>query len=114
LSCSNRELKEESVLELLLSFVKRTSAATNVQPRNIYDEFFELPHECHPNRASALIFPWLPTVKEFLDAVSQNIADKPWLSGLLSSTTAATQENEDWMYKMVSQDCFSRPLVSSK
>lgn len=110
-SRQNRELKEESVLELLLSFVKRTSAAANVQPRNIYDEFFELPHVCHPNRTSVLTFPWLPTVKEFLDAVSQNITDKPWLSGLLRSTTTTTQENEDWMYKMVCHDCFSRPLI---
>lgn len=99
-------------MELLLSFVKRTSAAANGQSRNIYDEFFEVPHECHPNRASVLTFPWLPTIKEFLDTVSQKSAGEPWLSGILSNTTAATQEKEDWVYKIMSQECLGRPLVS--
>ncbi|KAJ7385466.1 CST complex subunit ctc1 [Desmophyllum pertusum] len=107
-----RDSKKESVLELLLSFIKHNSAAATKAPsRNIYDEFFELPHECHPNTASVLTFPWLPTVKEFLDAVSENSCDKPWLSGLLSNTTTATQEKEEWMYKIVTQECFKHPLI---
>ncbi|XP_078362482.1 CST complex subunit CTC1-like isoform X2 [Oculina patagonica] len=110
-SKQNRHLKKESVLELLLSFVKRTSAATSVHSRNIYDEFFEVPHECHPNRASVLTFLWLPTIKEFLDSVNQKSADKPWLSGLSSNTTTATQEKEDWVYKVMSQECLGRPVI---
>jgi len=76
-----------------------------MQSRNIYEEFFELPHKCYPNQERVLTFPWLPTIKEFLDAVSQR---------LLSNTTTTTQENEDWLYKIVSQDSFSCPVVRSK
>lgn len=101
-----RHLKKESVLELLLSFVQRTSAATNVQTRTIYDEFFEVPHQCHPNRPGVLTFPWLPTIKEFLDTVNLKSADQAWLSGVSSNTT------QDWLYNIVTQECLGRPMVS--
>lgn len=99
-------------MELLLSFVKRNSVTANAPSRNIYDEFFEVPHECHPNHSSLLTFPWLPTIKEFLDTVSQISSKKPWLSGLPGRTTSSTQaEKEEWTYKILSQESFSRPLV---
>lgn len=103
------DLAKESVLELLLSFVKCNSVTMNIPSRNIYDEFFEVPHECHPNQTSPLTFPWLPTIKEFLDAVSQISCDEPWLSGLPGQTTTFTQE--EWTYKILSQESFSRPLI---
>lgn len=98
-------------MELLLSFVKRNSATANVPSRNIYDEFFVAPHECHPNHTSVLTFPLLPTIKEFVDAVSQRSCDNLWLSGLPMKTSTSTQEKEDWMYKILTQECFSCPLV---
>ena len=110
----NRDANKGSVLEQLLSFIRHNSASNKVPSRNIYDEFFEVPHECHPNQASELIFPWVPSMKEFLDAVNQKSSDKPWLSGVMGHTTAATQEKEGWMYKILTQDCFNGPLVGSQ
>lgn len=101
---------KESVLEQLLSFIRNGSVSNRALPRNIYDEFFEVPHECHPNRISELQFPWLPTVKEFLDAVNQKWAEEPWLNGQSKHITA-TQEKEEWMYKILTQDCVSHPVV---
>lgn len=102
---------KESVLEQLLSFIRDSSVSNRDLPRNIYDEFFEVPHECHPNRISELHFPWLPTVKEFLDAVNQKWAEEQWLNGQSKHITA-TQEKEEWMYKILTQDCFNHPVVS--
>ena len=101
---------KESVLEQLLSFIRNGAVSNRALPRNIYDEFFEIPHECHPNRISELQFPWLPTVKEFLDAVNQKWAEEPWLNGQ-SKRITATQEKEEWMYKILTQECFNHPVV---
>ena len=101
---------KESVLEQLLSFIRNGSVSNRALPRNIYDEFFEVPHECQPNRISELQFPWLPTVKEFLDAVNQKWAEEPWLNGQ-SKRITATQEKEEWMYKILTHDCFNHPVV---
>lgn len=90
------------------------SSPRTVPSRNIYDEFFEVPHKCHQNQASELTFPWLPTMKELLDAVDQTSTDKPWLNGLSSRTTTSTQEKGDWMYKILNQECFSGPVVGIK
>ena len=107
-----RGTQKGSVLEQLLSYSRRNSSLNKFPSRNIYDEFFEVPHECHPNKVSELTFPWLPTVKEFLDAVNQKSSDQPWLSGLINHITTSTQENEEWLYKILTQDCFNDPLVS--
>ena len=107
--------KKASVLEQLLFHVRGHSSPCTVLPRNIYDEFFLVPHKCHPNQASELTFPWLPTMKEFLDAVDQKSTDAaPWLNGLSSRTTTSTQEKGDWMYKILSQEYFSDPVVGIK
>lgn len=100
------------MLEQLLSYVKNQTPSSVAPARNIYDEFFEVPHKCHPNEASEFTFPLLPTIKEFLDALDQKSSNKPWLSGQSGHLTASTQEKKDWMYKILTQDCFDGPVVS--
>ncbi|XP_068693359.1 CST complex subunit CTC1-like isoform X1 [Montipora foliosa] len=107
----NRARNESSVLEQLLSYVKSQSSSSVVPSRNIYDEFFEVPHKCSPNQANELTFPSLPTMKEFLDAVQEKISNQPWLNGHSSQTTPPTDEKQDWMFKLINQDCFNPPLI---
>lgn len=103
--------KNVSVLEQLLTYVKNQTPSSVVPARNIYDEFFEVPHKCHPNEASEFTFPWFPTIKEFLDTLDQKSSNKPWLSGQSVHLTASTQEKKDWMYKILTQDCFDGPVI---
>ena len=108
----NRTTNKSSVLERLLFHVKAQSSSRIVPLRNIYDEFFEVPHHCHPNRQRELTFPSLPTLKEFLDAVNEKSCNEPWENGISSQMSSSSQENQDWMYKILTQDFFSNPVVS--
>ena len=94
-----------SVAEKLLS-----STAANLA-RNIYEEFIDEPHECYPNRASVLNFAWFPTLREFLDSARQSSSERPWYSGVIAST-AGSQDKEEWLYQILTQDCLNVRSVS--
>ena len=108
----SRTTNKSSVLEQLLSHVKTQSSSRTVPLRNIYDEFFEVPHQCHPNRERELTFASLPTLKEFLAAINEKSCNEPWLNGILSEMSSSSQEKQDWMYKVLTQDFLSTPVVS--